>query len=74
MVDHAMTGREMRDIRKELRYSQAQWGMLWGVHSQTVSDWERGKYDVPEYVAIWSQVLLDNPTARDQVERLVGVR
>ena len=69
-----MTGRDMRDIRKSLRYSQADWGRLWGVHSQTVSDWERDKYPVPEYVVIWSHVLLDHPTARDQVEKLVGLR
>lgn len=65
-----MTGEEMRAIRKRHRYSQTEWGKLFGVLYSTVSDWERGKYPVPEYVANWSQVLDQNPTARAQIEEL----
>lgn len=37
-----MTKEELRDLRRQLKLSQAELGQLVGAHPMTVSKWERG--------------------------------
>jgi len=37
-----MNAQQISDLRKKLKLSQAEFGNLFGVHSMTVSKWERG--------------------------------
>ena len=70
-----MSGNELQDIRKNtLRLKQDQFGQIFGVHSTTVSDWEReGKAkSVPRYAALVARLMADDPILREKIIGMAG--
>lgn len=57
-----MSGEEHRRIRKGLGMTQEEWAKLNGVVGPTVSDWERGKYPVPDATANLARLLKNCPS------------
>lgn len=45
-----MTGQELREIRKSRGMNQIEFSKLINRHSQTVSDYERGKKPIPKTI------------------------
>jgi DNA-binding transcriptional regulator YiaG len=71
-----MSGNQLQEIRKNtLRLKQEQFGRILGVHSTTVSDWEReGKSkSVPGYAALVATLMADDPMLREKVIKMAGV-
>lgn len=54
---HPMTGEELRAIRDRLQVSQMEFARLLGKHPITISQYERGKWVIPETVAKLARTL-----------------
>lgn len=60
-----MTGQSLREVRVALGLTQSELAERWGVRRATISDWERGAHDVPE----WVRDALDGVAATTRSER-----
>jgi transcriptional regulator with XRE-family HTH domain len=52
-----MTGEEMRQRRHALRMTQEAFGRAIGKHRISISDYERGKFPIPDTVALLVRTL-----------------
>lgn len=70
-----MTGAEVKSIRESLRLNQAQFAQLLGVHSLTVSKWERDILSVqPHHNALiesFKRAKSATPGVGDEVAKLL---
>lgn len=65
---------DIQSIREKLRLTQAQFGQLLGVHSMTVSKWERGvAYPTPYQQALIQQFDVAAQKKEVQKEDLSGL-
>ena len=48
----------IKELRKEIGYTQAQFGALFGIPMRTIQDWELGYRTPPEYVINMIEELL----------------
>jgi DNA-binding transcriptional regulator YiaG len=62
-----MTGAELRELREKMLLRQRHMSDILGVHWTTLSDWERGKADVPHCAALVATLIADNPDLREKV-------
>ena len=53
-----MTGKQLRDIRKRLRWTQVQLAKAVGVTSNTVARWERNEVGIGEPIARFIQTVI----------------
>lgn len=70
-----LNGREVRFLRKHLGLSQRTLGDVLGYNEETISNWERGKSDIPHgpdrlLRAYWREAKEGNAKLRELVERL----
>ena len=77
LVEKAGTlgGKEIRFLRKHLGLSQRTLGAVLGSNEETVSNWERGKSEIPPGAdrllrAYWREVKQGDARLKDLVERL----
>ena len=47
-----MNGQTLRAIRRDLKLTQTELGRLLGIHLVTISNWERGKREIPQAIAL----------------------
>lgn len=70
-----MTGDSLRDIRRALGMTQDELADRWGLRGrQTISEWERGVYPVPEWVrdALDGIAAVMHPDPHARMGRLVA--
>lgn len=74
-VNLTMSGDELKTLRHAMRIKQDEFGQIIGVHSTTVSDWEReGKNkSVPRYAALIATLMADDPVLREKIIKMAGV-
>ncbi len=71
-----VTGTQLREIRTRYRYKQHEFARMFGVHKQTICDWERGvpRYNLPRSVQILAYLLDKSHEIRDEVEKIAGLK
>ncbi len=62
-----ISGPDLKGLRKKMLLKQSHLSEILGVHWTTVSDWERGKADVPHCAALVTTLIAEDANLRQKV-------
>jgi transcriptional regulator with XRE-family HTH domain len=66
-------GKKLREIRRRLDMSQADFGQMTGYRSEHISRLEKGKHPIPPIVQVFAYVINRSPNAYQLARQVAGL-